>query len=139
MRATRRRDTRPEIEVRRLLHAAGLRYRVDWPLPTNPRRRADIAFPKHKIIVFIDGCFWHRCPQHYVPPKANSAHWDTKTQANAARDGDTDRRLRDEGWLVLRFWEHEDPASAACTVSRAVTDRTTQLGRAQRGHEGPDV
>jgi DNA mismatch endonuclease (patch repair protein) len=130
MRATRRRDTRPELEVRRLLHAAGLRYRVDWPLPTNPRRRADIAFTRQKIIVFIDGCFWHRCPQHYVSPKANSDYWDAKTKTNVARDANSDTGLRAAGWLVLRFWEHEDAEAVAAQVEafvKAPTESNEQV------------
>ncbi len=70
MQANRGRDTGPEMKLRRQLYAAGFRYRVDWPMPGDRRRRIDIAFPGRKIAVFIDGCFWHRCPAHYVPPKA---------------------------------------------------------------------
>lgn len=120
MRATGRRDTKPELEVRRLLHAAGLRYRVDWPLPTNPLRRADVAFTKHKIAIFIDGCFWHRCPQHYVPPKSNYAYWEQKTDENVARDKGTTEALQAEGWRVMRFWEHEDPAFVAAAIREEV-------------------
>lgn len=129
MRATRRRDTRPELEVRRLLHAAGLRYRVDWPLPTNPRRRADIAFTRKKILVFIDGCFWHRCPQHYVAPRANSEYWDRKTRENTERDRATTVELAEQGWLVLRFWEHEPPDS----VFAKIRDTCANLRVTNRG------
>jgi DNA mismatch endonuclease (patch repair protein) len=108
------------MEVRRLLHAAGLRYRVDWPLPTNPRRRADIAFPKQKVVVFIDGCFWHRCPEHYVSPHTNDDYWDGKTSANVLRDESTTRALVADGWLVLRFWEHEPAAEVAEQIGARV-------------------
>jgi len=117
------RDTVPELRVRRLLHAAGLRYRVDWPLPFNRRRRADIAFTSTMIAVFIDGCFWHGCPTHYVAPSANAVYWVGKVTGNTARDRDTDEQLKAAGWIVLRFWEHEDPQAAALAVARAVTRR----------------
>lgn len=109
MQANRRRDTRPELAVRRRLHAAGLRYRVDWPLPFDRRRRADIAFTKQRVIVFIDACFWHGCPDHYVPPQSNATFWALKVMGNIERDRDTDRALRLHGWQVVRFWEHEAP------------------------------
>ena len=109
MQGNRRRDTQPELAVRRLLHGSGYRYRVDWPLPFDRRRRADIAFTKDKLVIFVDGCYWHRCPQHYVAPRTNSEFWDEKTLSNQRRDLDTDRRLAALGWTVLRFWEHADP------------------------------
>lgn len=111
MRANRRRDTGPEWRVRRLLHRNGLRYRVDYPLPFDHRRKADLVFTRAKVAVFIDGCFWHGCPEHYQAPAAHAEYWRTKVESNRARDRDTDRRLRELGWTVLRFWEHEDPVS----------------------------
>lgn len=116
MQAVSRRDTRPELEVRRRLHAVGLRYRVDWPLPTNSRRRADIAFPRRRLVVFIDGCFWHRCPLHFSVPATNSGYWDRKTQANRQRDLETRAALRDAGWRVLAYWEHESPETVAVDI-----------------------
>lgn len=118
MLANRRRDTSPEMTLRRALHAAGLRYRVDFPLPFDRRRRADIVFPRQKVAVFVDGCFWHQCPEHYTAPKANSGFWAEKASANVARDRDTDTRLRDLGWTVLRFWEHEDLKGEAVSLIR---------------------
>jgi DNA mismatch endonuclease, patch repair protein len=120
MQANRGRNTGPEMRLRRLLHAAGLRYRVDWPMPGDQRRRIDIAFPSRKIAVFVDGCFWHRCPAHYVQPKANADFWDTKIRGNAERDARTTAQLIAAGWLVLRFWEHVDPQEVAERVSGAV-------------------
>ena len=133
MRRNAGRNTVPELRVRRLLHAAGLRYRVDWPLPFNRRRRADIAFPSSMVAVFIDGCFWHGCPAHYVAPSANAGYWAGKVAANSARDNDTDARLEAAGWTVLRFWEHEDPQAVASTVAREVTRRRVDAKR------GPSV
>lgn len=115
-----RRDTVPELAVRRALHASGLRYRVEYPVPGAPRRRIDIAFTRQKLAVMIDGCFWHGCPEHRKPPARNSTWWEWKRQTNAARDLDTDERLKEHGWTVLRIWEHVPPAEAAGMVRRAL-------------------
>lgn len=123
MSEARRRDTAPELAVRRLLHARGLRYRVDAPLPGLPRRRADLRFAPARVAVFIDGCFWHGCPEHGVAPKANAEWWEDKIAANRRRDADTDAHLAAMGWLALRFWEHEPPASVADAVERSVRQR----------------
>ncbi|MFI9104876.1 very short patch repair endonuclease [Streptomyces fildesensis] len=115
-----RRDTAPELAVRRLLHAAGHRYRVNAPVPGIPRRTIDIVFGKAKVAVFLDGCFWHGCPEHATRPKSNAEWWQQKLDRNMARDRDTTTRLTDAGWTVLRFWEHEDPAVVAARVAAAV-------------------
>ncbi|MFD5870523.1 very short patch repair endonuclease [Streptomyces sp. NPDC060322] len=121
MQAIRSRDTKPELLIRRLLHAQGLRYRVAAkPLP-GLRRTADIVFRPAKLAVFIDGCYWHGCPEHYVPPKTNTGYWSSKVMRNMTRDRDTDQRLRDAGWTVLRFWEHESPNDCALAVAVAVS------------------
>ncbi|WP_308738240.1 DNA mismatch endonuclease Vsr [Kocuria dechangensis] len=112
----RRRDTEPEMLLRKELHRRGLRYRVDAKLPGMPRRRADVLFPRRKVAVFVDGCFWHACPLHATSPQTNSAWWRTKLEGNVARDRDTDQRLKQLGWTVLRFWEHEDMTLAADAV-----------------------
>jgi DNA mismatch endonuclease, patch repair protein len=122
MQANRGRDTGPELKLRRLLHAAGFRYRVDWPIPDDRRRRIDIAFPRRKIAVFVDGCFWHRCPSHYVSPKANADFWDTKIRGNTDRDAKTTAQLTAAGWLVLRFWEHENPQEMAERIGVVLQD-----------------
>jgi DNA mismatch endonuclease (patch repair protein) len=98
MQANRGRDTEPELKLRRLLHAAGFRYRVDWPMPGDRRRRIDVAFPRRMIAVFVDGCFWHRCPVHYVSPKAHAEFWDIKIRGNAERDAGTTAQLTEAGW-----------------------------------------
>lgn len=119
--SNRRRDTTPELEVRRAVHARGLRYRVDVPpLPDLRRRRADLVFRRVRVAVFIDGCFWHGCPVHGTIPTANAEYWVPKLRANRERDADTDRRLREAGWTVVRIWEHEDPESAADVIEAAV-------------------
>ncbi|WP_225654221.1 very short patch repair endonuclease [Streptomyces pseudogriseolus] len=115
-----RRDTAPEVAVRRILHAGGLRYRVNAPVPGMPRRTMDIAFPKAKVAVFLDGCFWHGCPQHATSPKANAEWWRTKLDKNMARDAETTEHLIREGWTVLRFWEHEPVGDVASRIAAAV-------------------
>ncbi|WP_369216376.1 very short patch repair endonuclease [Streptomyces flavofungini] len=121
MQAIRSRDTKPERLIRSLLHAKGLRYRVAAkPLP-DLRRTADIVFRPAKLAVFIDGCYWHGCPDHYVSPKTNTGYWSDKVTRNVARDRDTDARLRDAGWTVLRFWEHEPAETCAVRIAAAAS------------------
>lgn len=122
MRANKRRDTKPELLVRRLLHAAGLRYRVDYPLPFDRRRRADIVFTRRRVAVFIDGCFWHACPEHYVAPKTHAGYWAGKVERNTKRDADTNARLEAAGWRVMRFWEHEPAEEVARSIGAAVKE-----------------
>ncbi|WP_119288110.1 very short patch repair endonuclease [Streptomyces sp. YIM 130001] len=119
------RDTAPEIAVRRLLHAAGLRYRVNVPVPGMPRRTIDIVLGPARIAVFLDGCFWHCCPDHTTRPKSNAEWWRTKLDQNTARDRETTRHLEAADWTVLRFWEHESPdeVAAAIVEARAVNIR----------------
>jgi DNA mismatch endonuclease (patch repair protein) len=121
------RDTAPEVAVRKLLHASGLRYRVNVPVPGMPRRSIDIVFPKAKIAIFLDGCFWHGCPQHATHPKANAEWWRTKLDKNMARDVETTEHLRAAGWTVLRFWEHEPSDACAHTIADAVLARRSGL------------
>jgi len=123
MLANKRRDTRPELLVRSLVHRRGLRYRVDErPLP-DLRRRADLVFRQAKIAVFIDGCYWHGCPEHYREPSTNSDYWRDKIEGNRRRDQDTNELLAQAGWEVLRFWEHEDENEVANTVCAAVDSK----------------
>lgn len=116
MARARRRDTAPEIALRRELHARGLRYRVAYPVPGQRRRTIDIAFTKRRLAVFVDGCFWHGCPDHGTRPRSNSEWWLSKLAANRDRDADTTVVLEAQGWTVVRFWEHESPVSAADRV-----------------------
>jgi DNA mismatch endonuclease (patch repair protein) len=114
------RDTSPELRVRSLVHRRGLRYRVaQRPIPTL-RRTADLVFRRAKIAVFIDGCFWHGCPEHYRPPSTNPDYWRDKIEGNRLRDQETDELLAQAGWEVLRFWEHEDEDEVADAVCAAV-------------------
>lgn len=125
MQAIRRRDTKPELAVRSLLHARGLRYRCDLRLEIGERSvRPDIVFTKRKVAVFIDGCFWHSCPDHGNPPQNNTDYWIPKLQRNRERDIESTAALEAAGWLVVRAWEHTPPAEIAERVQTEVLDRT---------------
>ena len=128
MRSNRRRDTKPELAIRRLLHARGLRYRVDVPLEFDHRRRADIVFPAAKLIVFIDGCFWHGCKEHYSVPATNAEFWATKREKNMARDQETTQRLTEAGWIVRRYWEHEDPVKVVDDIQSKYRELRSEKG-----------
>ena len=123
MQGNRSRDTAPELAIRRLLHAMGLRYRVATRPLAGVRRTADIVFGPAHVAVFVDGCFWHGCPEHSSMPKTNTDYWQPKLQRNAERDRETDRLLTASGWLAIRVWEHEDPGKAARRIARAVARR----------------
>jgi len=135
----RSRDTDPERVLRSLLHRMGLRFRVHRRPVAGVRREADLVFATARVAVFVDGCFWHRCPEHATFPKNNGPWWEAKLAANAARDADTDRRLAEAGWHVVRVWEHEEAAGAAARVAKVV--RARSAGRNRRGQRvvGPQV
>ncbi|HEU4974156.1 MAG TPA: very short patch repair endonuclease [Baekduia sp.] len=115
-----RRDTAPEIALRRALHRRGLRFRVNLRPTHSLRGAADVVFPKARVVVFVDGCFWHMCPEHSTMPASNAEWWRAKLEGNRARDRRTDELLREEGWTVVRIWEHEDPEAAAGRVAEIV-------------------
>jgi len=123
MRATRRRDTPCELALRSAVHHLGLRFRVHRAIP-GTRWRPDIVFVSARVVTWVDGCYWHACPIHGTWPKANAEWWREKILANVRRDRETDRRMRSLGWMVLRFWEHEDMDRAARIVARHVRRRT---------------
>lgn len=120
MQGNRSRDTAPELAVRRLVHAMGMRYLVNARPVPNIRRTADLVFRGPRVAVFIDGCYWHGCPLHYRQPNANADYWRDKITRNRARDADTDTALRAEGWKVLRFWAHDAPETVAEAIRAAV-------------------
>jgi len=120
MARVRQKGTQAEIDLRRALHARGLRYRLHVPLLMKPRRVADIVFPVARIAVFVDGCFWHGCPKHASWPKSNADFWREKIETNRSRDSDTDRRLDALGWNAIRVWEHEDASKAADRIAKLV-------------------
>ncbi len=115
-----RRDTAHELAVRRRLHARGVRYRVDVRPCRGTRARGDIVWKGRRLVVFLDGCFWHACPTCGHLPRANREWWAAKLAGNVARDRRADAVLRDEGWRVLRFWEHEDPDAVADAICAAL-------------------
>ncbi|MFI1563881.1 very short patch repair endonuclease [Streptomyces sp. NPDC020490] len=117
MRSNRGRDTGPERRLRSLLHREGLRFRVSArPVPTL-HRTADVLFTKHKVAVFVDGCYWHGCPTHGSVPATNRDFWVAKIEGNKSRDKETDRLLVEHGWFVVRVWEHT-PVEHAVTLVR---------------------
>lgn len=117
-----RRESAPERALRSLLHARGLRFRKDHaPLPAL-RCRADLTFTRDRLVVFVDGCFWHQCPEHGSSPKANGAWWRKKLDGNVARDRRNDEALRAAGWTVLRLWAHESTEAMADVVQDALEE-----------------
>lgn len=123
MRANRGRDTGPEMAVRSAVHRRGMRYRVNTRPERSLRRTADLVFRRAKVAVFVDGCFWHSCPIHRTRPRANDGFWSEKLERTVVRDRETTDALEAAGWLVLRFWEHEDPDEVAERVRAAVLSR----------------
>ncbi|QXJ26575.1 very short patch repair endonuclease [Actinomadura graeca] len=122
MKANRRSDTKPEIALRRALHALGYRYRKDFrlDLPGGTRVRPDIVFTARKVAVFVDGCFWHVCPEHGREPTSNEWYWTPKLRRNVERDRAADDALKNAGWRVVRLWEHEPlPAAVQAVVVAA--------------------
>lgn len=119
-------DTQPELLIRRILHSRGIRYRVNTVPECGLRCKPDIAWRGLRLAVFIDGCFWHSCPQHATRPKANEEWWAQKLDGNVQRDRRTDAELADRGWTVLRFWEHEEPGAVADAICVALAQLRQQ-------------
>lgn len=122
MRSNKSNDTKPEVLTRRLLHQRGLRFRKSYVIKLpKTRTTIDIAFTRLRLAVYIDGCFWHYCPEHGHIPKSNVVYWTSKLKGNTERDRETDRLLSQAGWTVLRFWSHERPAQIATRVATKVS------------------
>jgi DNA mismatch endonuclease (patch repair protein) len=127
-------DTGPELALRRALWAAGHRYRLNSKLTGRP----DIVFPRQRVAVFVDGCFWHGCPEHAVKPKTNSDFWSRKLAGNIERDGRVNAGLENQGWRVVRIWEHEieaDVNSAVLKIAQALAG----ISKSRIGTEGPSA
>ena len=135
MAQVRQKGTDAEVALRRELYRIGLRYRVDYEVLKKPRRVADVAFPGLRIAIFVDGCFWHGCPEHASWPKRNAEFWRQKIEANRLRDADTNSRLLDVSWTVLRFWEHESPIKAAEVVAQTVAMTRSKRCASPDAHE----
>ena len=122
-----RRDTAPEVALRRELHARGMRFRKEYrQLPGRP----DVAFTRARLAVFVDGCFWHSCPVHQTTPASNRTWWESKLATNKERDAATDEHLARMGWDVVRIWEHEDPSAAASIIAGRVGGTSVPTGDA---------
>jgi DNA mismatch endonuclease (patch repair protein) len=127
MQGNRKRDTGPELSLRRAVHAAGLRYRVATrPLPNRPWT-ADLVFSRARVAVFLDGCYWHGCPDHYTAPRTNTGYWSSKIGRNRSRDALVDTELREAGWRPVRIWEHEPTDAALIKVVEAVRNAWSML------------
>ncbi|WP_147795629.1 very short patch repair endonuclease [Cellulomonas sp. Y8] len=126
MARVRNRDTAPEMAIRRELHRRGRRFFVQRAVLPG-RRRPDLVFPRLRVVVFVDGCFWHSCPQHASTPKTNAEWWAQKLARNVARDRQTDADLHHAGWRVVRVWEHEGVASACDRVEAELTRAKQEL------------
>jgi DNA mismatch endonuclease, patch repair protein len=142
MRANRRTDTKPELALRRALHKQGYRYRKDLRLDlTQARVRPDIAFTARRVAVFVDGCFWHCCPEHGTQPANNTWYWEPKLARNVARDRAADAALSAAGWNVVRIWEHESLEAAVAAVVAALEasgrSRSRSAAVAGPGAPGP--
>ena len=132
MRANRRKDTKPELALRRALHAQGYRYRKDYPLQVpGSRVRPDIAFTARRVAVFVDGCFWHCCPEHGSQPANNTWYWEPKLARNVERDRAADAALTAAGWSVVRVWEHESLEAAVAAVVTALAATGTSARRSR--------
>ena len=127
MARVRQKSTQAELNLRKALHARGLRYRLHVPLLTKPRRVADIVFLGACVAVFVDGCFWHGCPEHVSWPKSNTDFWREKIESNRLRDADTDNRLTALGWASVRIWEHENVDDAADRIAALIAARKNDL------------
>ena len=126
MSRTAQRDNARERTLRSELHRRGLRFGLHRKLIKGSRRFVDIAFPGTRVAVFVDGCFWHGCPEHGTWPKTNAAWWRSKIESNIERDRDTDRRLHAAGWTVIRVWEHEAVVAAADRIEAVVRQPKNQ-------------
>jgi DNA mismatch endonuclease (patch repair protein) len=123
MQQQRRRDTKLEVEIRKELHRLGLRFRVDYRPEKSLRCRGDIVFTRRKIIVFVDGCFWHGCPIHATAPLNNAEWWRDKLAGNVQRDIRNTAALTELGWVVVRVWEHENVGAAVSLIKEALVLR----------------
>ena len=130
MRSNRRRDTAPERRLRSALHAKGWRFRVDLPIDDGERRRPrpDIVFTRARVAVFVDGCFWHCCPEHGRPPLSNGPYWRPKLARNVQRDREDTERLERAGWTVVRLWEHVPLDDAVDAVDAALRAAEPAVG-----------
>lgn len=127
MKSVRQADTALELNLRSALHRLGVRFRLHRRIIPNRTRTVDIVLPNEKIAIFVDGCFWHSCPQHKTLPKSNRLWWEEKLRANVLRDRESDRILRRLGWRVVRVWQHDDFEEAARRIRKELLNRRRRL------------
>ena len=139
MQRTPQRDNRLELAVRARLHRSGARFRVHYRPVRGSNANADIAFPRQKLAILIDGCFWHRCPSHATKPRSNEAWWAQKLEENVRRDRRFDTALAGLGWRVLRFWEHEGVEAIVGTIHAALAREPYLPGRKAKGEDGREA
>jgi DNA mismatch endonuclease (patch repair protein) len=139
MQSNQKKNTKPELVLRQALHALGLRYRIHTTPGQTSRCIADVVFPTERVAIFVDGCFWHGCTLHTSPPRTNAEYWGQKIRGNRERDLQTDRVLAEGGWLSIRVWEHEDPAAAAGSIVKLVTQRRATTRSTPRLLQAADV
>jgi len=129
MAAIRRADTTPEVALRSALHRLGYRFRKDFPVRVDGRLvRPDIVFTKRKVVIFVDGCFWHCCPEHSQRPKVNGDYWSPKLEGNVKRDREQTRALESSGWTVLRFWAHDPADAIARSIDQTLSGYADEVG-----------
>lgn len=137
MRANRKTDSKPEVRLRSELHRRGLRFRKNYLIRLESLTvRPDIVFTKRQVAVFVDGCFWHRCPEHGVSPRSNSRYWEQKLDHNVQRDRAVTTRLQGGGWIVVRLWEHADPTAGSETVWEALGSSTVATASSRDSSTG---
>jgi DNA mismatch endonuclease (patch repair protein) len=131
MRGNKKIDTKPETRLRSALHHRGLRFRkhLRIEVASGVRVTPDVAFPKQQVAVFVDGCFWHRCPEHGTSPGTNRAYWQMKLDRNVERDERVNAALEAAGWTVLRVWEHIPPEEGADVIANALVRRCSELAQ----------
>jgi DNA mismatch endonuclease (patch repair protein) len=142
MAGNRRRDSKPELRLRSALHGAGFRFRVDLPIRVANLRpiRPDVVFTRSRVAVFVDGCFWHGCPEHGRRPQTNATYWAAKIEINEARDRQQTDALERAGWTVVRVWEHENPEAAVALVATALAPQAaSERGASARTENSVDA
>lgn len=138
MAAVKRANTKPEVALRQALHRAGFRFRKDYPIRADSVLvRPDIAFTRRRVAVFVDGCFWHKCPAHGQIPATNTSFWAAKLAANVDRDRRQDQLLAAAGWRVVRIWEHATVEDGVLAVASAF--RTTESPLDTTASQSPAV
>lgn len=130
MKGNRKVGSKPETQLRSVLHRLGYRFRKNFSINANELRvKADVVFTKKRLAIFVDGCFWHRCPIHGTDPRVNQGYWGPKLSSNVARDQRVDAALSSTGWTVIRIWEHEPAEEAAERIETLLGGKSAELAK----------